>query len=161
LIFISESGLLDLTRKAEWDEWYVDHLRIMRTVEGISSAQRFETDTPGFPLSLAMYTVASADVFADRYYLSIRGFGSWGSLIDPAQYHRNLFSGLDVAPRVEADQHLLVADRAAPDPSLGADFNWLECVDLDRSTAFRGIAIVEAGRLPNLDPGVAVYVPRT
>jgi hypothetical protein len=161
LIFISESGLLDFARKAEWDEWYVDHLRIMRTVDGISSAQRLETDTPGFPLSLAMYTVTSADVFSDPYYLSIRGFGTWEPLIDPAQYRRNLFSGLDVAPRVEANQRLLVADRVAADPSLGADFTWLECVALDRSIAFRGIALVEAGHLPDLDPGVAVYVPRT
>jgi hypothetical protein len=161
VIFISESGLLDLSRKADWDAWYMDHLRIMCTVEGISTAQRFETDTPGFPLSLAMYTVASADVFNDPYYLSIRGFGSWEPLIDSAQYRRNLFSGMDAAPRVEPDQRLLVADRPAPEPSLGPDFTWLECVALDRSTPFRGIAVAEADRLPNMDPEVAVYVPRT
>jgi hypothetical protein len=158
---MSESGLLDLSRKAEWDDWYVDHLRIMRTVEGISSAQRFETNTPDFPLSLAIYTVASDEVFADPYYLSIRGFGSWESLIDPAQYHRNLFSGLDIAPRLESDQRLLVADRDAPDAMLGPDFVWLECVGLDRSTAFRGIAIVQANTLGNVGHDVAVYMPRS
>ena len=160
MIFISESGLLDLTRKAEWDEWYVEHLRIMCTVEGISSAQRFETDTPGVPLSLAMYTVSSADVFADPYYLSIRGFGSWTSVVDPAQYRRNLFAGLDVAPRIEPGQRLLVADRATPEPALGTAFTWLECVALDRSTAFRGMAIVDADRPPDTGLGVAIYVPR-
>jgi hypothetical protein len=161
MIFISESGLLDLSRKAEWDAWYVDHLRIMCTVEGISTAQRFETDTPGFPLSLAMYTVSSAEVFADPYYLSIRGFGPWEAFIDSAQYRRNLFSGMDAAPRVDPGQRLLVADRPMPDPALGADFTWLECVALDRSMPFRGIAVVESVSLASVAAAVAVYMPRT
>lgn len=160
MIFISESGLLDTTRKAEWDAWYLEHLRIMLTVPGITSAQRFETDTPGYPPSLAIYTVRSAAVFTDPHYLSIRGFGPWQPLIDPAQYRRNLFSGLDRAPHVNDHQRLLVVDRAEPSNAMGGiEFVWLECVGLDRSTAFRGLAVVEISSLPTLGSDAVVYAP--
>ena len=54
---MSQSGLTDPSRQAAWERWYVDHLRIMRTVPGIASAQRFTTDTGGYPPSLAMSSV--------------------------------------------------------------------------------------------------------
>ena len=54
---MSQNGLTDPSRQAAWERWYVDHLRIMRTVAGIASAQRFTTDTAGYPPSLAMSSV--------------------------------------------------------------------------------------------------------
>jgi len=57
VIFISQSGLTDPARAAEWDAWYVEHLRIMLSVPRISSAQRFMTASPGYSPSLAIYTV--------------------------------------------------------------------------------------------------------
>ena len=162
MIFISQSGLTDTTREAAWDEWYVEHLRIMATVPGISSAQRFKTGTPGFPPSLAIYSVASADVFNDAYYQSVRGMGEWLPLIDRRYYNRNLFAGLDHAPRVAEDERLLVADRARAEGAIGGiEFTWLECGGLDRSTPYRGLAVVAAARLPALDATVAVYRPVT
>mgnify|MGYP000122274255 CR=1 FL=1 len=99
MIFMSQSGLIDAvrdaphdaTREADWDAWYIEHLRIMVTVPGIDSAQRFRTDSPGHPPSLAMYTIDSAAVFADPYYQSIRGMGEWAALIARQHYKRNLF----------------------------------------------------------------------
>ena len=162
MIFISQSGLTDTAREAAWDEWYVEHLRIMATVPGISSAQRFKTDTPGYPPSLAIYSVASADVFNDPYYLSVRGMGEWLPLIDRRYYNRNLFAGLDHAPQVAEDERLLLADRARAEGAIGGiEFTWLECVGLDRSTPYRGLAVVAAARLPALDATVAVYRPVT
>ena len=72
---MSQSGLTDLTREKEWDAWYVEHLRIMLTVPGIASAQRLKTESPGYSPSLAMYTVASAEVFRDPYYLELLSRG--------------------------------------------------------------------------------------
>ena len=160
MIFMSQSGLTDRAREAEWDQWYVEHLRIMRTVDGIASAQRFRTRDAGWPHSLAMYSIRSADVFDDAYYQSVRGMGEWLPLIDRRQYRRNLFEGLEYAPEVFPGQVLWVADRASPDLELsGCRFSWLRAVGLDRTTPFRGIAVVpakadagEAGRA-----GVAVY----
>jgi hypothetical protein len=162
MIFISQSGITDATREAQWDQWYPGHLRLMATVPGISSAQRFKTGTPGFPPSLAIYSVASAAIFDDPYYLSVRGMGEWLPLIDRRYYRRNLFEGLERAPLVADDARLLVADRAQPEGAIGGiEFIWLKSVGIDRSTPYRGIAVVDAAQLPSLDATVAVYRPVT
>lgn len=160
MIFISQSGLTDRAREAAWDEWYVEHLRIMASVPGVSSAQRFKTDTPGFSPSLAMYSFASADIFKDPYYLGVRGMGEWQALIDRRYYQRNLFEGLDHAPLVADDARLLIADRERAGGAIaGVQFVWLKCVGIDYSTPYRGIAVVAAARLPALDATIAVYRP--
>lgn len=164
MIFMSQSGLSDAGREGDWDRWYVEHLNIMVSVPGISSAQRFKTATPGHPPSLALYSVASPNVFQDPYYLSVRGMGEWLSLIDRQYYQRNLFEGLTRAPEVSADKILLVADRSRPEPGLaGADWSWLECVGIDRTTPYRGLAIVERAFAQKLShaSGIAVYTPAT
>ncbi len=160
MIFMSQSGLTDASRAAEWDRWYIEHLRIMRAVPGITSADRFLTANPSFPPSLAMYTVASEDVFSSPCYLSVRGMGIWAPLIDSRWYRRNLFAGLTQAPAVPPNHVLLVADRAAPDDALGG-FTWLETVALDRSTPWRGIAVVPEDQRSMWEAreDVAIYVP--
>ncbi|NGM87029.1 hypothetical protein G5B35_06850 [Parapusillimonas sp. SGNA-6] len=162
MIFMSQSGLLDRTREAEWDAWYVDHLRIMETVDGIHSARRFKSESAGHSPSLAMYSVASIAVFDDPYYQKIRGMGEWLPLIDQNYYRRNLFEGLDVAPEVPEGHALWVADRQAPDLVLkDIGFSWLKSVALDRSTPYRGIAVVPPGMDESLarDAGVGIYKP--
>ncbi|MES2564792.1 MAG: hypothetical protein V4637_19015 [Pseudomonadota bacterium] len=162
MIFMSQSGLTDTTRERDWDRWYFEHLTIMVTVPGISSAQRFKTVTPGYPPSLAMYSVASAQVFQDPYYLSVRGMGEWLSLIDRRYYRRNLFDGLKHAPQVAAGEVLLVADREAPEAGLAAiEWSWLAVAGIDRSTPYRGIAVVDADDAESLSKlsDIAVYEP--
>jgi hypothetical protein len=160
MIFMSQSGLADSARASEWDAWYVEHLRIMLTVPGIHSAQRFTTDSPGYPPSLAMYTIAGGEVFEDPYYLSVRGLGEWQPLINRRYYQRNLFSGLDRAPAIGSGACLLVADRECEDAALaGLGLTWLTCAGIDCSTPLRGIAVRAA--LPAPRPGLAVYRPVT
>jgi len=162
MIFISQSGLTDAARATEWDRWYVDHLRLMATVAGISSAQRLRTATAGFAPSLAIYSVESPAVFEDPYYQSVRGMGEWLPLIDRRYYKRNLFAGLDQAPLIGADAHLLVADRDHPaDIVAGIRFTWLQSVGIDRSTPYRGLAVVDGAQLLPLDPATAVYLAVT
>ena len=138
MIFMSQSGLTDPAREQEWDAWYVEHLRIMKTVPGISSAQRFKTDSPGYSPSLAMYTIASAAVFQDPYYQSVRGMGDWLPLIQKEHYRRNLFEGLDQAPDVAEDSVLIVADRDRPADVPGVALTWLKCAGIDYSTRTAG-----------------------
>jgi len=160
MIFMSQSGLTQSARAAEWDAWYIGHLRLMLTVPGIYSAQRFKTDSAGYPPSLAMYSIAGPEVFDDPYYRSVRGMGEWLPLIDRRYYQRNLFSGLERAPAVDSSAFLLVADREREDAAL-ADLalTWLECVGIDRSTATRGIAATD--RPPAARSGLAIYRPVT
>jgi len=162
MIFMSETGITDPARERELDAWYVDHLKIMLTVSGVHSAQRFKSSAPGYPPSLAMYTMTSASVFQDPYYLSVRGMGEWLPLIDRKYYRRNLFDGLARAPEVGEHERLLVADRAQPEQQLlGVPWAWLECVGIDRSTPVRGIAVVKQDfderALSNA--GIALYSP--
>ena len=162
MIFMSQSGITDSSREADWDRWYLEHLEIMATVPGISSAQRFKTKSAGHSPSLGMYSVASPDVFQDPYYLSVRGMGEWLPLIDRRHYKRNLFAGAEVAPEVPAGKCLLVADREKPEIAVrDVEWLWLECVGIDRSTPYRGIAVVtpEIAGPARGNEDIAVYEP--
>jgi hypothetical protein len=164
MIFTSESGLTDPSRLREWDEWYLGHLAAMAAVPGISSAQRFRALGAGVPPSLAMYTVASPAVFESEVYRRTRGMGPFVSVVDESLHRRNLFDGVEVAPEVAADDILLVADRAAATASV-AGLVWLRAVGLDRSTAYRGIAVLRdlrsARDMAGQIGGGALYAPMT
>lgn len=162
MIFMSQSGLTDPGREADWDVWYLHHLHLMASVSGVDSAQRFKTDSPLNSPSLAMYTMRSADVFTDPYYLSIRGLGEFLPLIDKRWYRRNLFAGLDIAPAVANDEVMLVWDAPAPHETPGIEFVWLEAVAIDKSTPYRGIAVVPANQVrTDFAADIAVYRPAT
>jgi len=162
MIFMSQSGLTASERRHEWDAWYVEHLRIMKTVDGIDSAQRFKTENSAWSPSLAMYSIVSPEVFLDPYYQKIRGMGEWLPLIDKRFYIRNLFEGADQAPELAQGSTLVVTDQQTPGLDLtGVSFTWLKSVGLDRSTPFRGIAVLNgpvefdlAGRAD-----IAIYTP--
>jgi hypothetical protein len=157
MIFNSQSGITDPARAPDWALWYEEHLRIMATVPGVFSAQRFLTTHPNHSPSLAMYGVRDAAVFKGEYYLSVRGMGEWLPLIDKRWYKRNLFDGLPAAPVVNDGQVLLVADRDVPDA--GLSFTWLNVAGIDRSTPYRGIAVIDKNKVPALPADVAIYAP--
>jgi len=145
MIFMSQSSITDITLSDQWSKWYVEHLEIMLTVNGIDSAERFITDSQGWPFSLAMYSIRSPEIFQDPYYLKIRGMGSWAPLIDKNYYQRNLFSGREVAPKVSKDEVLLVTNQREPIPNLlDLEWDWLKSVGLDQSTPYRGINVIKS-----------------
>lgn len=162
MILFSQNSLLDERNEPVLGPWYLEHLRNMSSVPGIFSAQRFKTTTPGFPRSVALYSVVSEQAFDNDFYRAIRGFGAMKPLIDERDHHVDLFEGLDAAPVVGDDERLLLADRAAPGGAIaGVAFTWLKCVGRDFSTPYRGIAVVAAREVPALDATVAVYRPVT
>ena len=163
MIFMSQSGLTDPSRQAAWDQWYLTHLRIMLTVDGIDSAQRFQLVHGDASPSLAIYTIASPEVFQDAHYQRIRGMGEWLPLIDRRYYCRNLFTGLDVMPEVPETSTLLIADCSAPEPMpAGLDWVWLQVAGLDGSTPYRGMAVAPyAGATNTWGAHVASYRPVT
>jgi hypothetical protein len=163
MIFMSQSGITAPERQVEWDQWYVAHLQLMLTVNGITSAQRFRLLQGDNAPSLALYTVAAPEVFDDPYYLSIRGMGAWLPLVDRRYYRRNLFAGLEAAPEVAATDVLLVADRQYPgSASAGLAWTWLPAVALDCVPAYRGIAVVShPAAVDTLATDIASYRPIT
>jgi hypothetical protein len=164
MIFTSESGLLDASRIAEWDEWYLGHLAAMVAVPGVTSAQRFRALDDSPPPSLAMYTVASPAVFESKIYLRTRGMGPFVAMVDEKLHRRNLFDGLDAAPDVPMTGFLLVADRAAVGPA-APGLVWLRAVAIDRSTPYRGISafvdLASARSAAARLGGAACYAPVT
>jgi len=162
VILMSQNSLLDESNEPVLAPWYLEHLRNMSSVPGIHSAQRFTTATPGFPRSVALYSVVSEEAFDNDFYRSIRGLGTIAPLMNEREHHVDLFEGLDAAPVVAADERLLLANRDAPGGDIaGVPFTWLKCVGRDFSTPYRGIAVVPAHSLPALDAAVAVYRPVT
>jgi RimJ/RimL family protein N-acetyltransferase len=161
VIFFSESGLVEPSRKPEWDEWYKGHLAAMASVPGVLSAQRFAALDPGVPPSLAVYTVTSPAVFESEIYLRVRGMGPWVGLVDESLHRRNLFDGFETAPEIPEGGVLTVADRDAPEPIDG--FTWLRAAGLDRTTSCRGIAVFPDAASARRATGgrAALYRPMT
>ena len=68
-------------------------------------------------------------------------FGGWDDLV--TNWDRNLFTGMEAAPEVSAEEYLVMLDNpAAAGATPGADFTWLEIAGLDRKVRRRGLAIV-------------------
>jgi hypothetical protein len=59
---------------------------------------------------------------------------------------------------------LLLADRNEPESTLaGLEWTWLKCAGIDRSTAYRGLAVLAEAQARSLEgpDDIAVYVPAT
>jgi hypothetical protein len=73
----------DPSREAEWNAWYRGHLDVLLSVPGFRSAQRFHSaHAPDDRPYLALYEVASPEVFTSEAYLAIWGFDAWRPMID-------------------------------------------------------------------------------
>jgi hypothetical protein len=150
-----ECALTPQQTEADWNRWYYSMKPpdVLPTVPGISSTQRFKGINLNPPAYFAIYSVASGDVMTSDAYRNAGGgrfqTEDWKPLI--TFWNRDLFDGMD-APDVPMDSILLVLDRAAPEGSpLGIPFTWLPAAGLDRSTPYRGLAVLSrdaADRLP-------------
>ena len=86
--------------------------------------------------------------------------GEWIPFIDTRHYHRNLFDGLDAAPDVPTDRVLIVADAERPAEFPGVVLAWLSAAGLDRSTPYRGIAVVDRATADGLArDDIGIYRP--
>jgi hypothetical protein len=152
---------------ADWLRWYhsMKPPHVLPTVPGISSTQRFKGVNVNPPAYFAIYSVTSADVMMSDAYRNAGGgrfqTEDWKPII--TFWNRDLFDGAD-APDVPMDSLLLVLDRAKPkDAPLGIPFRWLPCVGLDRSTPYRGLAVLGRAAVEKLPvasvPGLRVFRP--
>jgi len=161
MILMSQNSVIDPRHDAAIDAWYHEHLTNMSSVPGIFSAQRFKTTTPGFPRSIALYSVVSEQAFEHPFYNSIRGFGDAARMIDENDHHVDFFEGLNAAPVVADDEVLLLINSDEPAGISNIHFTWLKCVARDFSTPWRGICVMPANRVPALNARIAVYRPAT
>lgn len=129
--------------ESEWNAWYAGYLKVLLAVPGFITAQRFKVCGSARSSYMAMYTVDSAAVFDSAAYRRGGGGGNASARFRPAyqSWQRNLFEGPARAPAVSQDQVLVAADRAAP---AGAPFDWWIAVGLQKTTPYRGIAVMSA-----------------
>jgi hypothetical protein len=158
-----EMALLDTTRRAEWDAWYVAHQHRLLSIPGIHASQRFETIHRAESPFVALHEVDSPEIFTGPSYRAQAGptnTGEWQTKMD--NWHRNVFDGVAHTPDVSMDSRLLVVEAvggsALPD---GVPVTWMKTVGLDRSVARRGLAVVPEATAHRFvgAPGIRVLKP--
>lgn len=157
----------------DWNSWYADNVDNLLTVPGFETAQRFKIEGSTPPRYMAMYNVATPEVFNLPEYKSVGGGGVASARFRPAyfQWRRSLFAAPAPAPNVEANQVLLAKDgtfRGEPPylwlESQGKQKNWVSQDRLLPTPPFRGILSVAKIDLPRLwgdANGVDVYAAIT
>ena len=169
MIYTVEQCINEPVSEAEWNQWSSEMkpVPMLMAVQGFTSAQRFKGLNDEKAPSIAVYSIVSADVLtSDDYFKNAKG----GNLGSPRwkprlkYWNRNLFDGLDQAPAVPMDSILVTMDADRPDAKLGdVRFTWLECVGLDRTTPYRGIAVLSRAQaepyMKDRRPGLLVYKP--
>lgn len=178
MIYTVELNFSDAAREDEWNAWYETYLQQLVSLPGLSTAQRFRALTPGAQRwhYLALYSIASLDVFDSEAYRSIGGGGNASARFRAAIHRRrNVYAGIERVPAVtEAGRVLLCED--APH-----GFDLADCLfvplqaatsrrqagatELDGEPARRAIAVLDAQRVERLNltatAGLAIYVPLT
>ena len=148
----------------EWNAWYGGNLKVLLSVPGFRTGQRFKALDGSPPRYMAAYTVDSPDVFESKRYLEAGGGGTNSQRFRPAYrvWIRNLFEGVDAVPEIRDGEYLASVDRNARDSDVpGVKLIWLKSTGFHRSTPYRGIAVVGGDELEPLrrNDGVILYQP--
>lgn len=167
MIYMVDHVYGDPATEAAWHEWYAGYLQKLVAVPGIDSAQRFRALDCSPPRYLAMYSVASPDVYESEAYRKMGGGGSQSARFHHAyrSWTRNLFDGAARAPIVRDGQRVLVFDREHRNESepLASRATWLEAVGLHMTTRYRAFVVLDANEAVSTAPvpGSYLYEPFT
>jgi hypothetical protein len=142
MIYMVEMALIDTARRAEWDAWYLSHMKKLISIPGIQATQRFESLTPHASPFVAMHQVTGPEVFDTEAYRAKAGPGGTGEWRERMNnWHRNVLAGIDRTPDVPTEGALVVVEDGFDAP---VPLHWTEAVGLDRSVQRRGLAVVAA-----------------
>ncbi|MBD1554384.1 sugar ABC transporter [Pseudomonas typographi] len=166
MIYTVECSFADPANEAQWNDFYsLEKLPALISVSGFHTSQRFKALTSGCPVYLAVHSIDNLDVLqADEYRRKGGGnFARWQQHI--TDWHRNLYEGLDRAPAIGADEHL-VASATGPDAliKMGLVPYQMNAVALEKCPERRWLAkrgrFIDSG-VKHLPQGVHLYVPMT
>ncbi len=149
MIYMVEMNLIDLSRRVEWDAWYVSHMRMLISIPGIQATQRFECLGQHPSPFVALHQVTGPEVFTSDAYRAKAGptgTGVWRDRMN--NWHRNVLDGIDVTPDVPVEGALVVVEDGAEVP---VPLRWTRPVGLDQTITRRGFAV-----LPRLADAVAM-----
>jgi hypothetical protein len=178
VIYTVELNFSDPAREDEWNAWYETYLAQLVSLPGLDTAQRFRAVAPGAQHweYLALYSVASLDVYESEAYRSIGGGGNASVRFkDALSRRRNIYAGIERVPEVTGAGRVLLCEDAPRGFDL-ADILFLPleaaagrrragATELDGEPAQRAIAVTDADTVDRLDltasGGLAVYTPIT
>lgn len=130
--------------RAEFDDFYHNHISMLLTIDGFQSAQRYECTHEASAPFMAVYRLRDADVMTSDNYTSKAGRNS----VDPAfrakmtNWDRNLVHGDIESMDVPDGSSMVLIDRHTPDsPVLPDGVTPLEIVGLDATIVQRGVRI--------------------
>ena len=150
----------------EWNAWYAGNLKVLMSVPGFRTGQRFKALDGSPPRYMAVYAVDSPDVFVSKRYMDAGGGGTNSQRFRPAYqvWIRNLFEGIDAAPEIRDGEYLVSVDSDARGLDVpGAQLTWLESTGFHKTTPYRGIGVAsgnQAGAL-RMMTNVTLYRPIT
>ncbi|AJC21611.1 hypothetical protein [Pandoraea pulmonicola] len=165
MIYTVECNFADPRSEAEWNDFYsLEKLPALISVTGFHTSQRFKAISDGCPVYLAVHTIDGLDVLTGDEYRRKGGgnFARWQQHI--TDWHRNLYSGIGVAPAVNADERLALC-ASGPDclTRMGLVPLAMQAVALEKSPERRWLAklrLSDAGFLEGVE-GVHLYMPMT
>jgi len=178
VIYSVELNFSDAPRVDEWNAWYETYLTQLVSLPGLSTAQRFRAVAPAAQQweYLALYSIASLDVYASEAYRNIGGGGNASLRFkDAIHRRRNVYTGIERFPAVTDTARVLLCE-AAPHGFDLPDCLFLPLTSstgrrqagaskLDGEPAQRAIAVVDAQTVKRLNltmtDGLAVYAPIT
>jgi len=178
MMYTVELNFSDTPRADEWNAWYETYLQKLVTLPGLSTAQRFRAVEKGAQNweYLALYSIASLDVYETDAYRAIGGGGNASAAYrDAITRRRNVYAGIERMPEVTGDARVVLCE----DAPYGFDlpnllFTPLEIATgprqagasrIDGAPERRSIAVTDAATVGTLGlvrrDGLAVYAPVT
>lgn len=116
MIYTVECSFTNPASEAEWNDFYTqEKLPALISVSGFHTSQRFKALSAGSPVYLAIHSIDNLDILQSDEYRQKGGgnFARWQQHI--TDWHRNLYDGLDRAPAIGEDEHLVVS-AIGPEP---------------------------------------------
>lgn len=164
MIYMVEMNLIDLSDRLDWDNWYLEHTKMLLTFPGFHATQRFECIHETQAPFVALHHVDGIDFFNSYSYKNKAGpsgTGVWRNKMN--NWNRNLFDGLETTPNVKEKELLvLIEDEVTVGLDEKLEVHWLTSVGLDMNVKRRGLAVTSLSKSSQIStdtPGVRVLRP--
>lgn len=130
--------------EAEWNAWYENNLKVLLSVPGFRTGQRFKS-SDGAPRYMAMYTV-DPGVFDTEAYKNSGGGGTASQRFREAYqiWIRNLFDTDQAIPNIGPDEFLLVQNTRDGATPVAAGTQRMICTGLHKTTPYRCLSVLRA-----------------
>jgi hypothetical protein len=153
MIYTVECSFADPASEAEWNDFYsLEKLPALISVGGFHTSQRFKALSADCPVYLAIHSIDNLDILQGDEYRQKGGgnFARWQQHI--TDWHRNLYIGIDRAPAIGEDEHLVLS-AIGPEPliEMGLTPYQMRAVALEKSPENWWLA----KRRCSIDPGLA------